>query len=94
MDCNLSDMDPPVALNLLRIIEEEEQDLLMMQLAAVAVWEVMALEEGEEFDEEGRVWVAVTVVINDYHNLGDPCFKTHFRMSRIVFEVDIFHGHS
>jgi len=40
-----------------------------------------------EVGDEGDWWVHVTVVIEDYHNLGDPCFKTHFRMSRGLFEV-------
>lgn len=38
---------------------------------------------------DGVHWVAVTVNINEYHLLGDPCFKLHFRMTRTVFEVHI-----
>lgn len=32
-------------------------------------------------------WVSVTVIINEYHTLGDPSFKLDFRMTRGVFEV-------
>lgn len=50
----------------------------------------MAMEEdGDVNESEGKVWVSVRVFIEDYHNLGDPCFNSHFRMSRTVFEVNI-----
>lgn len=38
-------------------------------------------------DLVGEAWVPVTVIIDEYHRMGDPCFKIHFRMSRGIFEV-------
>ncbi|KAE8739946.1 hypothetical protein FOCC_FOCC014557 [Frankliniella occidentalis] len=35
----------------------------------------------------GDWWVKVTVMIDDYHTMGDPCFQLHFRMTRSVFEI-------
>lgn len=37
----------------------------------------------------GEAWVPITVFIHEYHHMGDPCFRKHFRMSRGVFEVTI-----
>ncbi|KAK3911740.1 Putative nuclease [Frankliniella fusca] len=82
-------MDPQQAAliyNFLNVLEGEEYEMMIMQYAAVAALELVAMEEDEEVDYEA-VWVPVTVVINDFHNLGDPCFKIHFRMSRTVFEA-------
>lgn len=38
-------------------------------------------------DLVGEAWVPVTVIIDEYHRMGDPCFQRHFRMSRGTFEV-------
>ncbi|KAE8751624.1 hypothetical protein FOCC_FOCC001472 [Frankliniella occidentalis] len=67
-------------------LDDNDVDEVERMLAEIAVAEIMELEEGEGLGEIGKYWVPVNVDINDYHNLGDPCFKLHFRMSRVVFE--------
>ncbi|KAE8739896.1 hypothetical protein FOCC_FOCC014595 [Frankliniella occidentalis] len=50
----------------------------------------MELEEdfgGLNLEEMGEWWVKVTVNLDDYHRMGDPCFQIHFRMTRTVFEM-------
>ncbi|KAE8738765.1 hypothetical protein FOCC_FOCC015747 [Frankliniella occidentalis] len=72
------------------INRQNDEFMRMMMLAAeVAANEIMELEEdfgGLNLEEMGDWWVKVTVMIDDYHRKGDPCFKIHFRMTRSVFE--------
>lgn len=39
-----------------------------------------------QFTDEAS-WEAVTVHIDEYHQMSSPVFKMHFRMTRPVFEV-------
>ncbi|KAJ1518861.1 hypothetical protein ONE63_011525 [Megalurothrips usitatus] len=78
-------------------MEEEEDDYeqLMMALARIATQEIMDMEEGILIEHVGETWFYFTVNIDEYHSLGEPCFKMHFRMSRTVFEdlVRTVHHH-
>ncbi|KAK3925712.1 Pappalysin-1 [Frankliniella fusca] len=73
-----------------QIVKEEEQEYeqIMMAAARIAVLEIMALEEGQglEYLPEHQ-WVPITVNLEEYHMMGDHCFKSHFRMSTELFEI-------
>ncbi|KAK3929404.1 Protein ANTAGONIST OF LIKE HETEROCHROMATIN PROTEIN 1 [Frankliniella fusca] len=76
----------------IHIINQQNQQFMAMMMAAarVAANEVMELEDdfgGLNLEEMGDWWVKVTVNLDDYHTMGDPCFQIHFRMTRTVFEI-------
>lgn len=74
-------------------IMEMEEGILIGQLTSLTVGRLTSechyhycFSLSENF---GETWFYFTVNINEYHTLGEPCFKMHFRMSRAVFEASI-----
>ncbi|KAE8745053.1 hypothetical protein FOCC_FOCC008304 [Frankliniella occidentalis] len=63
--------------------EEAELDALLLAMARIAVADIF-MEEGVLYNEE--LWKKISVDFNEYHDIGDPCFGLHFRMTRAVFE--------
>ncbi|KAE8739517.1 hypothetical protein FOCC_FOCC014973, partial [Frankliniella occidentalis] len=71
------------------LVEEEEleHEEILRVVAAVIAEEIMELEEGFVLEGGEASWVHVSVNLDDYLNMGDPCFKLHFRMTKAVFET-------
>ncbi|KAK3910836.1 Protein ANTAGONIST OF LIKE HETEROCHROMATIN PROTEIN 1 [Frankliniella fusca] len=92
-----NDMNPEVIGALLMILnqEEEEEEQVRRTIAEIAVAELVEMEDGIGLADQQALWVPVRVFINDYHTLGDPCFKLHVRMSRGLFEslTGTLHNH-
>ncbi|KAK3929165.1 Protein ANTAGONIST OF LIKE HETEROCHROMATIN PROTEIN 1 [Frankliniella fusca] len=92
-----NDMNPEVIGALLMVLnqEEEEEEQVRRTIAEIAVAELVEMEDGIGLADQQALWVPVRVFINDYHTLGDPCFKLHFRMSRGLFEslTGTLHNH-
>ncbi|KAK3920819.1 Protein ANTAGONIST OF LIKE HETEROCHROMATIN PROTEIN 1 [Frankliniella fusca] len=87
----MEDFEALVLLAVPIVNQQNDEFMRMMMLAAeIAAIEIMELEDdvgGLNLEEMGDWWVKVTVRIDDFHTMGDPCFRIHFRMSRTVFEI-------
>lgn len=38
-------------------------------------------------DEEDTAWEKITVDINEFARMGDPAFRSHFRLTKPTFEI-------